>query len=202
MDKRRSGSKGVPRAERESQILDAARYEFGTRGYALVHVADVAARAGISKPLVYEYFGSKEGLHAAACALAGARIVDGIATAMTSWADEPIDRGIAVLRAVFAALADRPHDWNVVFDSSLPRGSDVLETAKTFRRRLVGQAAHGIGSSYGAALSDPLDLSALVRMWTATVGALVDWWLQYPETTPDEMAARTERILRALQSPG
>ena len=57
------GTKGVPRADREQQILDAAVAEFGERGYAHASMAAIAQRAGMSKPLVYEYFGSKEGLY-------------------------------------------------------------------------------------------------------------------------------------------
>ena len=55
------GTKGVPRADREQQILDAAVAEFGGRDYTHASMAAIAQRAGISKPLVYEYFGSKEG---------------------------------------------------------------------------------------------------------------------------------------------
>src|SRR4051794_26466639 len=56
-----AGTKGVPRAEREAQIVTAATEVFGAQGFAATSVADVAARAGISKPLIYQYFGSKEG---------------------------------------------------------------------------------------------------------------------------------------------
>src|SRR5262245_9101334 len=65
------GTKGVPRADREQQILDAAVAGFGERGYAHASMAAIARRAGISKPLVYEYFGSKEGLYLACLRRAG-----------------------------------------------------------------------------------------------------------------------------------
>ena len=57
-----AGTKGVPRADREAQIVEAASEVFGTRGFAATSVGDIAERAGISKPLIYNYFGSKEGL--------------------------------------------------------------------------------------------------------------------------------------------
>ena len=68
------GTKGVPRADREQQILDAAVAEFGEFGYAHASVAAIARRAGISKPLVYEYFGSKDGLYLACLGRAGSHL--------------------------------------------------------------------------------------------------------------------------------
>src|SRR5919107_1922246 len=59
------GTKGVPRAEREEQIRTEAIAEFADRGYAAASMVDTARRAGISKPLIYQYFGSKDGLYLA-----------------------------------------------------------------------------------------------------------------------------------------
>jgi AcrR family transcriptional regulator len=47
-------------------ILDAARAEFGEHGYAGARISRIAARARLNKQLIYYYFGSKSGLHAAA----------------------------------------------------------------------------------------------------------------------------------------
>ncbi|MBM7365774.1 TetR/AcrR family transcriptional regulator [Gordonia hydrophobica] len=201
MGRTRSGTKGVPRAHREDLILDAAGYEFGTRGFAAANVADIAVRAGISKPLVYGYFDSKDGLFAATCRRAGERVTTAIDEAMAAWGEVRVDRGAAVMEAIFSALAGRPHEWNVIFDRTVPGGTESAAVAAEFRERLVKQSASGIEASYGAALSDPRDLSALVYIWTATVGALVEWWIRNPESTSTEMVARTARILGALQTP-
>jgi AcrR family transcriptional regulator len=52
----------MPRAQREEQILGIAEQVFAERGYQATTMEDVAARVGVTKPLIYEYFGSKEGL--------------------------------------------------------------------------------------------------------------------------------------------
>ena len=62
---RGGGTKGVPRADREQQIVSIAIDEFAEHGYAGASMLSIAGRAGISKPLVYQYFGSKDGLYAA-----------------------------------------------------------------------------------------------------------------------------------------
>src|SRR6185312_7553136 len=77
------GTKGVPRADREQQILDAAVAEFGGSGYAHASMAAIARRAGISKPLIYEYFGSKDGLYLACLNRAGTHLVDRVAAAQS-----------------------------------------------------------------------------------------------------------------------
>ena len=57
-----SGTKGVPRADRTEQILAVAIDEFAERGYSGASMVTIATAAGISKPLIYQYFGSKDGL--------------------------------------------------------------------------------------------------------------------------------------------
>ena len=72
MAKRASaGGRRVPRAVREREILDVAEREFAERGVQGASMDAVAAAAGISKPLVYSYFGSKEGLYRAIVGRAG-----------------------------------------------------------------------------------------------------------------------------------
>ena len=51
-------------AERRQQLLDVGRELFGQRGYEATSIEEVAARADVSKPVVYEHFGGKEGLYA------------------------------------------------------------------------------------------------------------------------------------------
>ena len=67
----------VPRAERERQIVDAAVAVFGERGYAEVSMEQVAERVGVTKPVLYTHFGSKEGLLLAAIARARSRCASG-----------------------------------------------------------------------------------------------------------------------------
>ena len=71
-----AGTKGVPRVDRETQILQIASEHFGTAGFAATSVATVAERAGISKPLIYSYFGSKEGLYEACLDRGGALLAE------------------------------------------------------------------------------------------------------------------------------
>ncbi|MEB3368241.1 TetR/AcrR family transcriptional regulator [Saccharopolyspora mangrovi] len=56
------GRKRMSRAEREAQILEVAERVFANDGYQTSSMDDIAGQVGLSKPMLYEYFGSKEGL--------------------------------------------------------------------------------------------------------------------------------------------
>src|SRR3954453_17192996 len=60
----------MTRAGRERQMLDVAEEVFAEQGYGVASMEDIAVRVGLSKPMLYEYFGSKEGLLLAAIARA------------------------------------------------------------------------------------------------------------------------------------
>src|SRR5215470_11577132 len=51
-------------AARRTQLIDVARAVFAKRGYEATSVEEIAAKAKVSKPIVYEHFGGKEGLYA------------------------------------------------------------------------------------------------------------------------------------------
>jgi AcrR family transcriptional regulator len=72
----------LPRAKREEQTLDAARNLFAERGYASVTMDEIAAEVGVTKPLLYTYFGNKEGLYLACMEPAAEALVDTVAAAV------------------------------------------------------------------------------------------------------------------------
>lgn len=55
----------MSRSDRERQLIDIAEQVFGEHGYQVTTVDDIATRAGVTKPVIYDHFGSKEGLLAA-----------------------------------------------------------------------------------------------------------------------------------------
>ncbi|WP_040721857.1 TetR/AcrR family transcriptional regulator [Nocardia veterana] len=194
-----AGTKGVPRAERESQILDVAVAEIGRHGYAGLSLADVAVRAGVSKPLVYAYFQSKDGLYAACVERAGNILGEAIERVIAEPAG--LDTVQRTLDAIFGALEPRPNDWNVIFDRSHPDEGDAADAARRVRRRIADQAARGVAAVVGATgITDPADLSALTDAWMGIVTALVNWWLRHPEESAAAMSARSHRLLAALKS--
>src|SRR3954451_7369897 len=61
---KRSGRSRMTAAERREQLIEIARRLFAERGFDGTSVEEIAARAEVSKPVVYEHFGGKEGIYA------------------------------------------------------------------------------------------------------------------------------------------
>src|SRR5690606_38354596 len=91
----------LSRADRMEQSLAVAHKMFAERGYAAVTMDEVAFAVGVTKPLLYNYFGNKEQLYLACMEPAGDALVATVieAVAATASPDEALEAG---LRAFFA----------------------------------------------------------------------------------------------------
>ena len=192
----RTGTKGMPREQREQTILAAASAEFAASGYAGAHMSVIAANAEVSKALVLSYFGSKEDLYVACVRRAGETLAGAIGDAIPVQSAGATD-GERVLEAIFATLADRPGDWPVLYDRSVPAGR-ARDAAREQRTILRQQAAGGVSRALAAVgLDDPDDLSAATVVWEHIVSALVQWWQHHPDESAADMTARARRVLTA-----
>ncbi|MFE3606661.1 TetR/AcrR family transcriptional regulator [Streptomyces goshikiensis] len=212
----RAGTKGVPRARREEQILAAATEEFGSRGYAAASLPAVAARVGVTKTLLHQYFGAKQDLYLACLTPVGDRLVAVIraavaegAAAVAPSAAGPSAAGpsaagpaaavagtpLLVLRAIFTALEGRREAWFLVYETSLPPDSEAARRAAEYRSAVNRLAADGTAGLLAAAgHEDPLDADALNHVWQGLVATLVRWWIKHPDQSPDAMARRCARL--------
>ncbi|MER8091849.1 TetR/AcrR family transcriptional regulator [Streptomyces goshikiensis] len=177
----RAGTKGVPRARREEQILAAATEEFGSRGYAAASLPAVAARVGVTKTLLHQYFGAKQDLYLACLAPVGDRLVavvraavaEGAAAAPSAGAPSAAGPSVAteaaaaavagpsaataagtpllVLRAIFTALEGRREAWFLVYETALPPDSEAARRAAEYRAAVNRLAADGTAGLLAAA---------------------------------------------------
>ncbi|HZX39625.1 MAG TPA: TetR/AcrR family transcriptional regulator, partial [Streptomyces sp.] len=70
-------------AERREQLLDIGRTLFAEKGFEGTSVEEIAAKAGVSKPVVYEHFGGKEGLYAVVVDREMSALLDRITSSLT-----------------------------------------------------------------------------------------------------------------------
>jgi AcrR family transcriptional regulator len=115
----------VSRAERERQILDAAVAVFGERGYQAASMDVVAERVGVTKPVLYAHFGSKDGLLLACIARARAELLEVTTTAAAS-ADGPEEMLRRGTLAFFEYLERREPAWTLLYSESTVAG-EALE---------------------------------------------------------------------------
>jgi AcrR family transcriptional regulator len=198
MSRPNAGTKGVPRLDRETQILDVASEQFGTHGFAGTSVATVADLAGISKPLIYNYFGSKEGLFEACLDRGGALLADEIERIARGDA-VGVERGLQTLGGMFALLEDRRHLWRLFFDATAPRTGSIADALTLYADRIGKIAEEGVAELMGlAGNDDALDVSAMTSVWLGIVDSLMNWWVDHPDESAEQMTRRCARLLTAL----
>lgn len=129
------GTKRLPRAVREQQMLDAAVEVFSEHGFHDTSMDAIAARAQISKPMLYLYYGSKEELFSASIAREAAKFVDALAPAADP-KRTPREQLRAALESFLGFVADNAQSWRVLYRQAMGQ-AEFVTTVKTSRQRLV-----------------------------------------------------------------
>ncbi|MRH92374.1 TetR family transcriptional regulator [Nocardia sp. SYP-A9097] len=195
----RPGTKGVPRGQREEQILDLATATFGDRGYANASIVEIASAAGVSKPLIYAYFGSRDGLHEACVHRAGRRLVDAVTTAQTAHGAH--DKALATLTGIFGALDGQTRNWKIIYDATLPRPGAAFTIAREYQDALNALGAQGVAEVLNeAGISEADDHSLLLAVWYSIVSTTISWWGEHPGQTPQDMTDRCLRLFTAFRT--
>ena len=179
-------------------MLDAARALFAHRGYAAVTMDDVAAAVGVTKPLLYTYFGNKERLYVACMEPAGDALTRTVVEAVEGAAsyDEAVEKGIHA----FFGFVDGDRDaWRVLFDETAPAGGEVARHVSETRERLAGLVA---AARLGALPPEQREGQAVEveAISTAVLGAaeaLARWWLRTDSLTAAQVADLLITNLRA-----
>jgi AcrR family transcriptional regulator len=179
----------LPRAEREQQVLDIAHARFAAHGYGAVTMDDVAAEAGVTKPLLYAYFGNKERLYLACMERAGdamlATVLDTVAAARG-----PADALRLGLRAFFAFVAEDRDAWRVLFDETLPAGGEIARRVGEYRERLVSLVAQTLLTRLPPhrRARHATEIEALSHAILGAAEALSRWWLRTGAIPAEEAA--------------
>ena len=97
---------------------------------------EVAAEVGVTKPLLYNYFGNKEGLYAACMERAGDALSATIAASVAS-TSTPEEAMRAGGHAFFAFLDTERAAWAVLFDETLPRAGEIAERVAAYRGQIL-----------------------------------------------------------------
>jgi AcrR family transcriptional regulator len=189
----------LPRAEREQQVLAAARALFAERGYGAVTMDHVAATVGVTKPLLYAYFGNKERLYLACMEPAAQALRDEVASALAE-AEEPADALELGVRAFFS-FVDRDRDsWRVLFDETLPAGGEVARRVAEHRMQLETLVARLVVSRLPRAgrRRATIEVEALSTALLGAAESLARWWLRTGALSAGEAA----ELLIATVEPG
>jgi AcrR family transcriptional regulator len=115
----------LSRSARRTQLLAAAKTVFVTQGYHAAAMDDIAVRAGVSKPVLYQHFPSKLELYLDLLGESAAEMVRLVRAALAATSDnhERVDNAVA---AYFTFVADNDQAYRLIFESDL-RGQAEVE---------------------------------------------------------------------------
>ena len=171
-------------AARRAQLIDVGRTVFARRGYDATSVEEIAEHAKVSKPIVYEHFGGKEGLYAVVVDREMEYVVRRIAEAIAT--GSPRERVERAALAFLTYVKDHPDGFAV-----LAHGAPVA-SATGGMSSLLNDVAERVGDVFTSAFKDagydaktaPIYAHALIGMVTS-VG---QWWTETRKPSVEEVA--------------
>jgi AcrR family transcriptional regulator len=171
-------------AARRAQLIDVGRAVFAKRGYDATSVEEIAEHAKISKPIIYEHFGGKEGLYAVVVDREMEYVVRRIAEAIAT--GSPRQRLERSALAFLTYVRDHPDGFAV-----LAHGAPA-SVATGGMSSLLNDVAVRVGDIFAATFKDagydpktaPIYAHALIGMVTS-VG---QWWTETRKPSVEEVA--------------
>jgi AcrR family transcriptional regulator len=116
----------MPRKARRAQLLDSALEVFVAQGYHAAAMDDIAERAGVSKPVLYQHFPGKLELYLALLEQSSDRIIDATREALESTTDNKL-RVLATMQVFYDYVANAQGAFRLVFESDLTNEPAVRE---------------------------------------------------------------------------
>ncbi len=171
----------VPRAVRERQLLGLAEALFAERGYGGASMDELARRAGVTKPVIYGYFGSKDGVFRACVDRAVERLAASIAAAVRAETDPE-----ARLRAGGLAFLRFAADNRVAWDL-MAMGGQFAEQAMSVRRSQA-ELIRQLMLETAPEDVDPRRLEAMAHAINAAYEGVAHWMWERPEIPVEEVA--------------
>ena len=176
----------LPRRERRVQLLDAALEVFVAQGYHAAAMDDIAERAGVSKPVLYQHFPGKLELYLALLDSACDAVIDHCRQALASTHDNKT-RVAAAMAAFYAYVAGERGAFRLVFESDLTSEPAVREHVDRVTSECAAMIADVIHED--TALPDEASrLLAVSLVGMAQVSARF-WMSDAGDITRDEAAA-------------
>jgi AcrR family transcriptional regulator len=184
-NRRGNGRMRMTGKERREQLVDIGRTLFAQRGFDATSVEEIAAKAGVSKPVVYEHFGGKEGLYAVVVERETRLLLDLVTGALTGGHPRELLEQAAI--ALLDYIEQSTEGFRI-----LVRDSPVTQSTGTFASLIsdiATQVEHILmeefkNRGYEPELA-PMYSQALVGM----VALTGQWWLDVRKPGKSEVAA-------------
>jgi AcrR family transcriptional regulator len=188
---RRPARQVVPRHQREQQMLDAGARLFTERGFDGVSMEAIADAVGITKPMLYAYFDSKEGLYVACIERAAQPLLGVVREAIDPSAPPDVQLWSGLL-AYFEFVDKHRAEWSAFYVEALGRGGAAAARLRAVQEEIVEALTALLGRTASAAgVSSELvaELEAQARALMGAADAVAAWWIGHPDEASAEMLA-------------
>lgn len=184
---RRSGSPARPRmtgTQRRQQLIEIGRALFAERGYEATSIEEIAQRAQVSKPVVYEHFGGKEGLYAVVVDREMSMLLDMITSSLTQ--NRSRVRLEQVALALLTYIEERTDGFRILVRDQ-PVATDDGRYSSLLNEA-VNQVAHILAGDFERRELDTSLATLYAQGLVGMVSTAATWWLDV-RTPPKEVVA-------------
>lgn len=185
--------KKVPRVVREGQMLQVAGRVFAARGFHGASMDDIAEAAGISKPMLYNYFGSKEGLYFAYVNHSYRELIAAIDAAVAEAGRHPEEQLWAGTLAYYRYVDVHRDTFGVLFREVGDPGGAVVAVRRRIRRR-VSVSFDQLLEEAGVEAAAVGGIEPLAEAWVGAARSLANWWLDHPEESAEAVTGRLVKL--------
>ncbi|HVE99099.1 MAG TPA: TetR/AcrR family transcriptional regulator [Mycobacteriales bacterium] len=171
--------------QRRVQLLDVGRALFAERGFEATSIEEIANRAGVSKPVVYEHFGGKEGLYAVVVDREMQRLITRVTGALDGGHPRVLLEQAA--SALLGYIEDETDGFRI-----LVRDSPVASATGTFASLIgdiAGQVEYILVAEFKARGFDPKNAPMYSQALVGMVALVGQWWLDARKPKRDEVVA-------------
>jgi AcrR family transcriptional regulator len=182
----------LPSAQRKALIEAAAARHFSEHGYEATSLADIAAAAGITKPILYRHFASKKALY---LAILERHREAQLEEARSATGQSLIRRLPRLVDAWFASVAEHPEAWMLILRDSTGDAEIAAVRAR------AQETARGLIVSTLAGRADATtapEVEAAAELLRSAMAGLALWSLDHPECPRQVLVDLTVRVARAL----
>jgi AcrR family transcriptional regulator len=176
-------------------MLEVAGRSFAARGFHAASMDEIASQAGISKPMLYQYFGSKEGLYVAYVRQQGSALLAGMRDAARRDAP-PAERLRQGTLAFLGYVDEHRAGWALLYREAASQGGPLAEEIAGLRERIAAI----VHSLFVTAAGDEASgtSAALAHAFVGAGESVANWWLQHPEVPREHVAELLVRLTRGV----
>jgi len=170
--------------ERREQLVQVGRSLFAEKGFDGTSIEEIAARAHVSKPVVYEHFGGKEGLYAVVVDREMSDLLARLTRALSS--GHPRELAEQAALALLTYIEEETDGFRILSRDSSPTGAGAFSS---LLNDIANQAEYVLVREFGARGISTKHAAMYAQMLVGMVALTGMWWLEERKPKRDEVAS-------------